>query len=158
MAVKKATKPAGELDSMSVADLKKSGAALGIDGASKMTKADLISAIGELQAANRDAAKKEKEDRRAAKDAAREERRARFMQTQEKISKARLKQKVGKTLTVLVDSIDNDKAVARSAADAPEIDGTVIITGSAAAKLKPGDFATVKITRAGAHDLHGIIV
>ena len=69
-----------------------------------------------------------------------------------------LKQKVGKTLTVLVDSIDNDKAVARSAADAPEIDGTVIITGSAAAKLKPGDFATVKITRAGAHDLHGIIV
>jgi ribosomal protein S12 methylthiotransferase len=88
----------------------------------------------------------------------REERRARFMQTQEKISKARLKQKVGKTLTVLVDSIDNDKAVARSAADAPEIDGTVIITGSAAAKLKPGDFATVKITRAGAHDLHGIIV
>ena len=77
MAVKKATKPAGELDSMSVADLKKSGAALGIDGASKMTKADLISAIGELQAANREAAKKEKEDRRAAKDAAREERRAR---------------------------------------------------------------------------------
>ena len=83
----------------------------------------------------------------------REERRARFMQTQEKISKARLKQKVGKTLTVLVDSIDNDKAVARSAADAPEIDGNVHV--SSRLPLRVGDIVTVKIDRADAYDLYG---
>jgi ribosomal protein S12 methylthiotransferase len=85
-------------------------------------------------------------------DELREERRARFMKTQEKISRARLKQKVGATLTVLVDSNDGIQAVARSSADAPEIDGTVIITRPG--NLKPGDFAQVKITRATAHDLH----
>jgi ribosomal protein S12 methylthiotransferase len=87
-------------------------------------------------------------------DEVREERRARFMKTQEKISKARLKSKIGKTLTVLVDEVDANQAVARSSADAPEIDGKVIVTGTAAKKLKPGDFVQVKIMRADAHDLH----
>jgi ribosomal protein S12 methylthiotransferase len=91
-------------------------------------------------------------------DEVREERRARFMQTQEKISKARLKNKVGKTLTVLVDEVDGKQAIARSSADAPEIDGKVVITGAAAKKLKPGDFAQVKVTRAGSHDLHALVV
>jgi ribosomal protein S12 methylthiotransferase len=86
-------------------------------------------------------------------DDVREERRARFMQTQEKISKARLKKKVGKTLTVLVDSNDGTKAVARSAADAPEIDGSVFI--SKPGTIKPGDFVRVQISRADAHDLFG---
>ena len=54
-----------------------------------------------------------------------EERRARFMAVQERISAARLKRKVGKTLTVLVDEVDDEGAIARSAADAPEIDGVV---------------------------------
>jgi len=84
----------------------------------------------------------------------REERRARFMQMQEKISKARLKKKVGQTLTVLVDSNDGQQAVARSSADAPEIDGSVYI--SKPGTLKPGDFAQVKITRADAHDLYAV--
>jgi ribosomal protein S12 methylthiotransferase len=84
----------------------------------------------------------------------REERRARFMQTQEKISKARLKKKVGQTLTVLVDSSDGKQAVARGSADAPEIDGSVFI--SQPGTLKAGDFAQVKITRADAHDLYAI--
>ena len=86
----------------------------------------------------------------------REERRARFMAVQEKISRRRLKCKIGKTLKVLVDALDQQGAVARSAADAPEIDGVVHITGGKA--LKPGDWATVKIERADAHDLWGRIV
>ncbi len=86
----------------------------------------------------------------------REERRARFMAVQEKISRKRLKRKVGQTLKVLVDAVDKKGAVARSEADAPEIDGVVHIAGGRA--LKPGDWATVKIERADAHDLWGKLV
>src|SRR5712671_207271 len=57
----------------------------------------------------------------------REERRARFMQAQEKISARRLKRKIGKTIRVLVDAVTEQGAVARSSADAPEIDGVVHI-------------------------------
>jgi ribosomal protein S12 methylthiotransferase len=81
----------------------------------------------------------------------REERRARLMQLQEKISKRRLKRKVGKTLRVLVDEVAPDGVVARSAADAPEIDGVVHIEG--ASMLAPGDWAQVKVLRSDAHDL-----
>ena len=83
----------------------------------------------------------------------REERRARFMAVQKKISARRLKRKVGKTLEVLIDTVDRKGAVARSSADAPEIDGVVTIYGSQS--LKPGEFAKVKILRADAHDLWG---
>ena len=87
-------------------------------------------------------------------DEIREERRARFMKTQEKISTARLKKKVGQTLKVLVDSNDGKQAIARSSADAPEIDGSVFIAKPGA--IQPGDFVQVRITRADAHDLHAI--
>ena len=80
-----------------------------------------------------------------------EERRARFMAVQEKISAARLKRKVGRTMTVLVDEAGKNGAVARSSADAPEIDGRVIIRQGA--KLKPGELVEVKITKSDAHDL-----
>ena len=86
----------------------------------------------------------------------REERRARFMAVQEKVSRKRLKRKIGKTLKVLVDTIDKKGAVARSSADAPEIDGVVHIPGAKA--LKPGDWAKVKIERADAHDLWGKVI
>jgi ribosomal protein S12 methylthiotransferase len=79
------------------------------------------------------------------------ERQERFMAVQEKISAARLKRKVGQTMEVLVDEVGKTGAIARSAADAPEIDGRVIIRQGS--KLKPGEFATVKVTRADAHDL-----
>jgi ribosomal protein S12 methylthiotransferase len=85
----------------------------------------------------------------------REERRARFMATQERISAARLARKVGATMRVLVDAIEGDVAIARSAADAPEIDGVVRVAG--AGKLRIGDFASVTITGADAHDLDAII-
>ncbi len=86
----------------------------------------------------------------------REERRGRFMAVQEKISRRRLKRKIGRTLKVLVDAVDKKGAVARSAADAPEIDGVVYIPGGQ--KLKPGEWATVKVERADTHDLWGSIV
>jgi ribosomal protein S12 methylthiotransferase len=86
-------------------------------------------------------------------EALREERRARFMEVQQEISAQRLKARVGRTLTAIVDQIDGTRAIGRSAADAPEIDGVVHIRK--AAGLKPGDFANVRITRADAYDLHG---
>ncbi|HTF13703.1 MAG TPA: 30S ribosomal protein S12 methylthiotransferase RimO [Burkholderiales bacterium] len=86
----------------------------------------------------------------------REERRARLMHLQEKISARRLKRKLGKTIKVLVDELKAGGAVGRSAADAPEIDGVVRIDGGS--KLKPGDWAQVKILSSHAHDLRGRLV
>ena len=83
-----------------------------------------------------------------------EQRRARLMALQESISAGRLQQKVGKHLTVLVDDVDQDVATARSAADAPEIDGLVYVEG--ATRLKAGEFAKVRITRADTHDLWAV--
>ena len=90
----------------------------------------------------------------------REERRARLMAVQEKISSKRLKRKQGETITVLVDSIEDGQAVARSSADAPEIDGVVHITaeGKHAAKLAVGEFARVRVTRSDRHDLYAVPV
>ena len=67
------------------------------------------------------------------------------------ISAAKLKQKIGRTLTVLVDEAGADGAIARSMADAPEIDGVVRIADGQ--KLKPGQFVEVRVIGAGAHDL-----
>jgi ribosomal protein S12 methylthiotransferase len=83
----------------------------------------------------------------------REERRARFMAVQEKISAQRLQRKVGKTVTVLVDESGESKAIGRSSADAPEIDGVVHIRKPGNAKV--GDLVEVRVSRADAHDLHG---
>jgi ribosomal protein S12 methylthiotransferase len=80
-----------------------------------------------------------------------EERRARFMQAQAKVSAARLAGKVGRSLDVIVDAMDGTKAIARSAADAPEIDGIVRVSG--ARGTKPGDILRVKVTAATEHDL-----
>jgi ribosomal protein S12 methylthiotransferase len=81
----------------------------------------------------------------------REERRARFMQAQEAISREKLKRKVGRTLDVIVDEVEGTKAIARSRADAPDIDG--IVTVKSARGAKPGDFLRVKVTAATDHDL-----
>ena len=81
----------------------------------------------------------------------REDRRARFMAVQEKISARRLARRVGTTLTVLVDGHDGKTAIARSAADAPEIDGTVLVANGAA--LPIGAFARVVVTGTSEHDL-----
>ncbi|MEJ2621506.1 MAG: 30S ribosomal protein S12 methylthiotransferase RimO [Candidatus Thiodiazotropha sp.] len=81
----------------------------------------------------------------------REERQARFMQVQAEISRQRLQGKVGQEMVVLIDEVNQKQAIARSSADAPEIDGRVFIPGGW--ELQPGDFIRVKITAATAHDL-----
>ncbi|MDE1153252.1 MAG: 30S ribosomal protein S12 methylthiotransferase RimO [Micavibrio sp.] len=81
-----------------------------------------------------------------------EERWHRFMQLQQGISKAKLAAKVGKTLPVIIDSVGRDGGIGRTMGDAPEIDGTVKVTGK---NLKEGDIVQVKITAADEYDLEG---
>jgi ribosomal protein S12 methylthiotransferase len=87
----------------------------------------------------------------ALPEALREERRLRLMQHQEDISTRRLEQRIGKTMDVLVDDIDEEGAIARSAGDAPEIDGIVYVTDGHA--LEVGQFARVTVTDCDVHDL-----
>ncbi len=85
----------------------------------------------------------------------REERKMRLLRHQEDISTQRLEAKIGKTLTVLVDDIDDEGAIARSAGDAPDIDGLVYITNGHA--LGIGDLAEVTITDCDVHDLYATL-
>ena len=85
-----------------------------------------------------------------------EERRARFMELQEKISRQKLQYKIGRTMQVLVDEVSDEGALARSSADAPEIDGVVTIKNGAG--LRQGDFATVRVTGADVHDLMAEVI
>src|SRR5258708_21727173 len=84
------------------------------------------------------------------------ERRARFMELSAEISAARLAKKVGRDMQVLVDRLDGDVAVARSASDAPEIDGTVRIPRAKGVSV--GSLVQVRITAAGAYDLEARLV
>jgi ribosomal protein S12 methylthiotransferase len=85
----------------------------------------------------------------------REQRRMRLMQHQEDISTRRLEARIGNTITVLVDDVDDEGAVARSAGDAPEVDGLVFITDGD--ELEVGDFATVVVTDCDVHDLYATL-
>jgi ribosomal protein S12 methylthiotransferase len=85
-----------------------------------------------------------------------QERLSRLMQLQEEISGERLARKIGKTIQVLVDEVDEEGAIARSSSDAPGIDGMVFIGNGQA--LKVGDFVTVRITDSDEHDLWAEIV
>jgi ribosomal protein S12 methylthiotransferase len=84
-----------------------------------------------------------------------QERLARFMQRQADISAAKLEAKVGTVQTCLVDAIDGELAIARSKADAPEIDGLVQIQDGREAGLRPGEFVQVRIMGSDEHDLYG---
>jgi ribosomal protein S12 methylthiotransferase len=87
----------------------------------------------------------------ALPEAVKQARRARFMQVQAEISRERLQAKIGREMVVLVDEVRDKQVIARSPADAPEIDGRVFIPG--AWDLQPGDFIEVRVTAATAHDL-----
>jgi ribosomal protein S12 methylthiotransferase len=76
-----------------------------------------------------------------------------FMELQADISRKRLQSKIGNSLEVLVDASDDEGAIARSAADAPEIDGQVYIHDGQ--HLQAGDMVEVKIENADQHDLYG---
>lgn len=80
-----------------------------------------------------------------------QERYERFMELQAEISANKLQAKIGKTMQVLVDEVYEDYAVARSSADAPEIDGQVIIENPTG--LKAGEFTQVKIIATETYDL-----
>lgn len=84
-------------------------------------------------------------------DEVKEERHARFMEVQAEISKQRLQDKIGKTVHVLIDEVDEEGAIGRTKADAPEIDGMVYLNGET--ELAPGDLVTAKIFQADEHDL-----
>ncbi len=92
----------------------------------------------------------------AVPEAVKQERLARFMAHQEEISAQRLQQRIGRIETVLIDEVVDEGAVARSKADAPEIDGLVFIDG--ATHLKVGDFVQVVIEEADEHDLWAHLV
>ncbi len=85
----------------------------------------------------------------------REERKVRLLRHQEDISTQRLEAKIGRTLTVLVDDIDEDGAIARTAGDAPDIDGLVYVTDGH--ELAVGEFATVTVTDCDVHDLYATL-
>lgn len=78
-----------------------------------------------------------------------------FMQLQATISHKKLNHKIGQRLTVLTDDTEDNITIARSYADAPEIDGLVYIDGVA---LEPGQFAEVEITHSDEHDLWGKLI
>ncbi len=85
-----------------------------------------------------------------------EERLERLMELQAAISADKLQDKVGQTLTVLVDEITEEGFLARTAADAPEIDGVVVVPCDL--EVAPGEFVEVRITAADEHDLYGELV
>ena len=84
-----------------------------------------------------------------------EERFQRFMELQQQVSVRKLARKVGKEMTVLIDEVDGEGAVARSWADAPEIDGSVFIDSTA---VKPGDKVRVRIVDADEYDMWGELI
>jgi ribosomal protein S12 methylthiotransferase len=88
-------------------------------------------------------------------EAVKQERLARFMERQAAISAGRLEAKVGTVQRCIVDAIDGELAIARSMADAPEIDGVVQVQDGFAAGLVPGQFVDVEILGSDEHDLYG---
>ena len=80
----------------------------------------------------------------------------RFMETQQAISAARLKSRVGKRIKVIIDEPGPTVSKGRSQWDAPEIDGNVHV--GSRRPLRQGDIVTVKIERADAYDLFGVAV
>jgi ribosomal protein S12 methylthiotransferase len=86
-----------------------------------------------------------------------QERLARFMELQAEISAEKLQRKVGSVQQVLVDSLDGELAIARSKADAPEIDGLVQIQDGERMGLKPGQLVDVTIMGADDHDLFALV-
>jgi ribosomal protein S12 methylthiotransferase len=75
------------------------------------------------------------------------------MQLQQKISSERLQEKIGRDVLVIIDEVDEEGAVGRSMADAPEIDGAVYLNGDR--QVKVGDVVRVKVEHADEYDLWG---
>lgn len=89
-----------------------------------------------------------------------QERYDRFMQVAQEISTAKLQRKIGKRMTVLVDELDEEHpvAIARSYADAPEIDGNVFVEDIDKSQIQPGQLLYVEITDADEYDLYASLI
>lgn len=85
-----------------------------------------------------------------------EERYHRFMQLQQQISTQRLQDKIGREILVIIDEVDDEGAVGRSMADAPEIDGMVYLNGEF--DVKAGDIVKVLVEHADEYDLWGTLI
>ncbi|MGL5740357.1 MAG: 30S ribosomal protein S12 methylthiotransferase RimO [Plesiomonas shigelloides] len=85
-----------------------------------------------------------------------EDRWNRFMQVQQEVSALRLQEKIGREMLVIIDEVDEEGAVARSMADAPEIDGAVYLNGET--NLNVGDIVHVKVEHADEYDLWASLV
>ncbi|WP_230432662.1 30S ribosomal protein S12 methylthiotransferase RimO [Plesiomonas shigelloides] len=85
-----------------------------------------------------------------------EDRWNRFMQVQQEVSALRLQEKIGREMLVIIDEVDEEGAVARSMADAPEIDGAVYLNGET--NLNVGDIVRVKVEHADEYDLWASLV
>lgn len=83
-----------------------------------------------------------------------EERYARFMETQQQISAAKLQKKIGTIQQAIVDEISADGIIARTKADAPEIDGVIVAPKKKGVRV--GDFILLEVTNADAYDLYGV--
>jgi ribosomal protein S12 methylthiotransferase len=79
------------------------------------------------------------------------------MQCQQDVSRRRLAARVGGTLDVLVDAQGDDGAIARSYADAPEIDGLVRIRGDGASNVAVGELCRVRIVDSDEYDLSAVL-
>jgi ribosomal protein S12 methylthiotransferase len=86
-------------------------------------------------------------------DEVKEERYARFMAAAAEVSVERLARRVGRSERLLVESLERGHALARSYAEAPDIDGSVRITGPGLERLRVGEFARAEITGADTYDL-----
>ncbi len=89
----------------------------------------------------------------AVPDEVKQERWERFMAHQQAISAARLQQKVGREIDVLIDETGDEGIIGRTSADAPEIDGCIYVESDRT--LKPGDIVKVRVTEADEYDLWG---
>ena len=90
-------------------------------------------------------------------DEVKQERWDRFMEKAQGISEAKLAAKVGQTIQVIVDEIDDEGATCRTKADAPEIDGNLFVDEGFEG-LSVGDMVTVTVEEAGEYDLWGRVV
>lgn len=79
----------------------------------------------------------------------------RFMEKQQIISTQKLQQKIGQTLPVIIDEVDEEGAIGRTRGDAPEIDGMVYLNGDQS--VAPGDIVEVIIEHADEYDLWGSV-
>jgi ribosomal protein S12 methylthiotransferase len=131
---------------------------VGFPGETEADFAFLLDWLGQAKLARVGCFKYEAVDGAAANDIAaavpeevKEERWHRFMGVQQAVSRELMAAKVGKTIEVIVDAVDEEGATGRSQWDAPEIDGSVFLEG--ATSLKPGDIVRAEVTRADEYDL-----